>query len=276
MASRPAHAGSTPDGASTLVLEAGDARATILPLEGGRFGSLVVGGRELLVTGDPDPCAGAATRWRRSPAASATGGSRSAGSSTGCRRGCRPMRSTAWSGTGRGASRTRATLSIDLDERWPFRGRVVQRFALDERLAARRAHARGRGADAGDHRLAPVVPPGARPRRPVGHRRPRRRRDAGPRRGGDPQRGAPRRRRPALGTTRSRASTADPTLTWPGRLRLRLSSTCSWWIAYTEPEHAVCVEPQSGPPDAVNGDPEIVEPAAPLVHTMSWRWDRVG
>ena len=54
MASGPAHAGTTPDGASTLVLEAGDARATILPGDGGRIGSLVVGDHELLVTGDPD------------------------------------------------------------------------------------------------------------------------------------------------------------------------------------------------------------------------------
>jgi aldose 1-epimerase len=66
----------------------------------------------------------------------------------------------------------------------------------------------------------------------------------------------------------------DPTIEWPGRLRLSLSSTCPWWVVYTVPEHAVCVEPQSGPPDAINASPEVVEPGAPLTHTMRWRWTR--
>ncbi len=68
---------------------------------------------------------------------------------------------------------------------------------------------------------------------------------------------------------------ADPVLTWPGRLRLTIGSSCSWWVVYTEPELAICVEPQSGPPDAVNGTPEVVEPGTPLAHTMRWTWERL-
>jgi aldose 1-epimerase len=68
----------------------------------------------------------------------------------------------------------------------------------------------------------------------------------------------------------------DPALTWPGTLRLTLSSTCPWWVVYTAPPNAVCVEPQSGPPDAVNATPEVVEPGRPLTHTMRWGWDRLG
>ena len=68
----------------------------------------------------------------------------------------------------------------------------------------------------------------------------------------------------------------DPAVVWPGRLRLTLSSSCTWWVVYTEPEHSVCVEPQSGPPDAVNGTPQVVEPGSPLTHTMRWRWERLG
>jgi aldose 1-epimerase len=69
---------------------------------------------------------------------------------------------------------------------------------------------------------------------------------------------------------------ANPVLAWPGRLRLELESTCRWWVVYSMPAHAICVEPQSGPPDAVNlaADlgPGVVGPGAPLVHAMRWRW----
>ncbi len=34
--------------------------------------------------------------------------------------------------------------------------------------------------------------------------------------------------------------------------QLRLSSNCDHWVVYDEPVHATCVEPQTGPPDAVN------------------------
>ena len=44
---------------------------------------------------------------------------------------------------------------------------------------------------------------------------------------------------------------ADPVLEWPGQLRLSVASTCSWWVVYSMPEHAICVEPQSGPPDGL-------------------------
>ena len=30
----------------------------------------------------------------------------------------------------------------------------------------------------------------------------------------------------------------DPALTWPGTLRLTLSSTCPWWVVYTAPPNA--------------------------------------
>jgi len=69
--------------------------------------------------------------------------------------------------------------------------------------------------------------------------------------------------------------TADPVLEWPGQLRLSVASTCSWWVVYSMPEHAICVEPQSGPPDALNIAPEVVEPSAPLMHVMRWRWERI-
>jgi galactose mutarotase-like enzyme len=41
---------------------------------------------------------------------------------------------------------------------------------------------------------------------------------------------------------------------------------------YTDPEHAVCVEPQSGPPDEFNLAPNVVHPGTPLVITATFRW----
>ena len=68
--------------------------------------------------------------------------------------------------------------------------------------------------------------------------------------------------------------TEPPVLEWGETLRLEVSSTCAWWVVYTEPAHALCVEPQSGPPDALNGHADIVEPGSPLIHEMRWRWTR--
>ena len=44
-------------------------------------------------------------------------------------------------------------------------------------------------------------------------------------------------------------------LRWPGALALRLEHDCANLVLYTEPEHACCVEPQTGPPDQVTLDP---------------------
>ncbi len=61
-------------------------------------------------------------------------------------------------------------------------------------------------------------------------------------------------------------------LTWGDELSLELRSTCDHWVAYTEPDHAVCVEPQSGPPDAFNLAPQVVQPGTPLTHRFEIRW----
>lgn len=42
----------------------------------------------------------------------------------------------------------------------------------------------------------------------------------------------------------------SPVLRWGDHLTLRLHSDTPWWVLFTEPEHAVCVEPQTAPPDA--------------------------
>lgn len=41
-----------------------------------------------------------------------------------------------------------------------------------------------------------------------------------------------------------------PRLVWPGVLDLELASSAPWWVVFTEPTGAVCVEPQTTPPDS--------------------------
>jgi aldose 1-epimerase len=162
-------------------------------------------------------------------------------------------------------------LAIELDDRWPFRGRVTQRFRLDDdglevtmALEAREPMP----AVIGWH-------PWFRRRLAEGDDPVRLRFDAGQMlvRGPD---GIPtgERTTPTPGPWDDAFTevASEPELHWPGRLRLSIASSCPWWVVYSEPAHAVCVEPQSGPPDALNGDPTTVLPGAPLVERMRWTW----
>jgi aldose 1-epimerase len=63
-----------------------------------------------------------------------------------------------------------------------------------------------------------------------------------------------------------------PVLRWPGFLELTVRSDCRDWVVYTAPTDALCVEPQTAPPDALNTNPSIVEPGRPLVVAMTWTW----
>ncbi len=56
-----------------------------------------------------------------------------------------------------------------------------------------------------------------------------------------------------------------PRLAWPGFAELELRSSCDHWVIFDHPQHAICVEPQSGPPNALNTKPVIVTPDEPLV-----------
>ena len=66
----------------------------------------------------------------------------------------------------------------------------------------------------------------------------------------------------------------DPaaTLQWPGAASVDVRTDCSCLVVYTEPDDAICVEPESGPPDQFNLEPRIVHPGAPLVAHTTWRW----
>ena len=64
-------------------------------------------------------------------------------------------------------------------------------------------------------------------------------------------------------------------LHWAHALSLTIESDCAFVVVYDEPADAVCVEPQSGPPDALNHDPPVAVPGHPVVVHSSWRWHRL-
>ena len=45
-----------------------------------------------------------------------------------------------------------------------------------------------------------------------------------------------------------------------GGVRLELTSDCTDWVVYDQPEHATCIEPQTGPPDAFNIRQRVLQP----------------
>ena len=65
-----------------------------------------------------------------------------------------------------------------------------------------------------------------------------------------------------------------PEIHWPGAMRLRLISEASHWVVYDEPSHAICVEPMTGPPNGLNFMPQGVSPDRPLVACFKLQWQR--
>ena len=53
-----------------------------------------------------------------------------------------------------------------------------------------------------------------------------------------------------------------------------MTSTCDHVVLYDQPRHAICVEPQTGPPDALNHleRATLVRRGRPLVAEMSLTW----
>jgi aldose 1-epimerase len=53
---------------------------------------------------------------------------------------------------------------------------------------------------------------------------------------------------------------------------MTIESDCPDWVIYTTPSDALCVEPQTAPPNALDVDPTVVQPGKPLTAEMTWRW----
>jgi galactose mutarotase-like enzyme len=61
-------------------------------------------------------------------------------------------------------------------------------------------------------------------------------------------------------------------LRWPDAAALTIETDCPCVVVYTEPEEALCVEPQSGPPDELNLAPHVVTPDVPLIVHTTFHW----
>ena len=265
--------------ADRLVLDSEDARLTIDPGAGGRFASLVVGGHELLVTEGDGPI-----WWGCYPMAPFAGRIRAGRFRFRGRRYDLPLRMppNAIHGTVLdrpwqvvSATADRVELTTDLGRDWPFRGRVVQTVALLPGGLEATLEVRARDA-------MPVVL-GWHPwfRRSVAGADVRLEFEAnamyvrGP--DGLPT-GAVRPPTPRPWDDAFTDVVLPPRLTWPGVLALDLRSTAPFWVVFDERDDAICIEPQTAPPDAFNlaaavgVDPPVAAPDRPVSVAMAWRW----
>ncbi|MGX1512357.1 aldose epimerase family protein [Streptomyces collinus] len=257
-----------------ITLTAGDAEATVLPGNGGRIGGLRVGGTELLRQGE---------RYGCFPMVPWCGRIRDGRFRDGAVVHQMPLNSPphAIHGTARDASwRTarvtadEAVITYDLVDPWPYPGRVTQVVALAEdgltlsmsvetyessfpaQIGWHPWFNRTLGGTGVEIAFAPAwQEERGDDHLPTGNR-------VEPKPGPwDDCFGMP--------------DGVDVTLTWPGRLELKVTSREQWAVVYDEQEAAVCVEPQTGPPNGLNTLPRLVTPLEPLEATTTWSWRRL-
>lgn len=57
---------------------------------------------------------------------------------------------------------------------------------------------------------------------------------------------------------------------WPEALRIDFSTALETFVVFDEPEDVFCIEPQTGPPDAINRAVNLVTPQTPLEASVKW------
>ena len=277
---------SAPTTQSPVLLTAGDAEVTLLPADGCRVDSLRLGGTELLRTGQdaaafPEPVeifgygsfamvpwAGRVDRgrWRNGqvshqlpidmPPHAIHG--------TGIR--------TAWSPASEPTA-AGAAFYYDLVDPWPYRGRVTQLFELTPESLRTTVSVE----TAGDSFPAQIGwHPWFRKRlRPDGAEA---RLDFAPawqEQRGDDYLPTGRRIDPLPGPRDDCFGLPDgvsATLVWEGELSLEITADVEWLVVFDEQRDAICVEPQSGPPNGLNTAPRLVTLVDPLESSTTWTW----
>jgi aldose 1-epimerase len=278
----PAPGGPEPD---PIRLTALAVEAVIDLAHGGRLASLLIDGRELLVTEGFGPIA-----WGSFPMAPFAGRVRTGRFTFRGRRRQLPLTMAPDAIHGTVLDRSwhaidDRTIASELGPDWPFRGRAIQRFELGPRRLAFRLELQAdepMPASMGWHPWflrRPSAVPGSGEAGVQGAR------GMPPELELDLDAGAMYRRDADGITLRDLTAPTPgpwddcftdlrrpPVLRWPGFLELTIESDCRDWVIYTVPDHALCVEPQTAPPDALNAGPTIVEPGRPLVAEMTWTW----
>lgn len=68
--------------------------------------------------------------------------------------------------------------------------------------------------------------------------------------------------------------TRAPAIRWPGALRLSVASSARHFVLFDELPDVLCLEPQTGPPDAVRlGETAQLDAGGELVLRCTWRWE---
>jgi galactose mutarotase-like enzyme len=67
-----------------------------------------------------------------------------------------------------------------------------------------------------------------------------------------------------------------PVLSWPGALDMTVDSDCAYVVVCDTFDDGVGVEPQTGPPDALNHTPHVIHPGSPLTAEMRLSWTVMG
>jgi aldose 1-epimerase len=265
-----------------LVFERADARLEVSPAAGGRLASLVVRGSELLARTGDGPM-----DWGCFPMVPYAGRIRDGTFEFEGRRVA--LRRTLSRHAGHGTVLDRAwtvdderTISIDLGPDWPFAGRVVQAFELQEdalQISLTLVAEEPMPGAVGWHPWFPRRLTGTSTR-PTSPSAPAVLRfDAASMFVRD-EHGIPTGElvepTPPPWDDCFTGLRSAPRITWPSVLSLELTSSCDFWVVYDEPPDTICVEPQSSPPDFVRIDPVVVRPGAPLTATMTWRWRAPG
>jgi aldose 1-epimerase len=259
----------------TETLRAGPARVTIDPDDGGRLSSLVVAGRELLYSAGTAPTMHGSFVMAPYAGRIRDGRFTHSGHEVSLPLTLPPhgahglVLDRPWTLLDR--SGTTATLACDLDERWPFGGRVVQRVSLEPHRLSQQIQVEAQQqpfpASAGWHpwfaRRLERTPP-AQVRLSAGAMLLR---DAD-----------------YVTTSRRVPPTPGPwddcfvdvdwpvTLTWPGAMRLDIEADTPCVVVFDNGDVSVCVEPQTHPPDALNSGATLVRPGHPVTARTDWAW----
>lgn len=257
-----------------LKISCDGAKATV-DLQGGRLGSLEIDGNEVLVTDGPKP-----TRWGSFPMVPWCGRMPEGRLEYADNVYQFPMTNPGFANHGlvhlqpwRVLHHTDSVLKIvtELESPWVFGGTVTQRFEVDENAMLVEIQI-----EAGDWAM-PVM---------AGWH-PWFRRDLGI--GGEAELKVEPREQYQLGVHQVPTGrlidvepqpwddcfvnlSGPPVISWPGALDLTISSSFDHWVIFTEPEHAICVEPQSGPPNEINTSPAVIQPGQRFCGWMGMTW----
>jgi len=259
----------------TLHLAAGDAAVSIDPADGGRLSALSIQGHQMLYhAGDAPDMHGS---FVMAPYAGRVRDGRFSHQGTDVEL---PLSLPPHAAHGLALDRpwtvlerddTSAALSCTFDERWPFGGRVVQYVRVEaERLVQKvtvEADTTSFPASVGWHPWFARLLGHSTPAQIGLHASAMLRRDAD-------YIATKQRMRPPEGPWDDCFVdvTWPVSVSWPGVLRLDVDADTNVVVVFDQGEVAVCVEPQTGPPDAFNTSPMVVRPGRPLRARTDWRW----